>query len=84
MEKFIPYEKLSKKKKKELDSAKRGSWNGVNPVTKRVESKKIYSRKKALNWKDELPFQGFCFIRRNTPSTPGAAAQQERPNTQRI
>ena len=63
MEKFIPYEKLSKKKKKELDSAKRGSWNGVNPVTKRVESKKVYSRKKALKWKDELPFQGFCFIR---------------------
>ena len=59
MEKFIPYEKLSKKKKKELDSAKRGSWNGVNPVTKRGESKKVYTRKKALKWKDELPFQGF-------------------------
>lgn len=59
MEKFIPYEKLSKKKKKELDSAKRGFWNGVNPVTKRVESKKVYNRAKALKWKDELPFQGF-------------------------
>ena len=63
MKPFIPYEKLSKKKKKELNSAKRGSWNGVNPVTRRVESKKVYNRKKALKWKDELPFQGFWFVR---------------------
>ncbi len=63
MNKFIPYEKLSKKKKRALDSAKRGSWHGVNPVTKRVESKKTYNRKKALKWKDD-PFQGFLFSRR--------------------
>ena len=62
MQKFIPYEKLSKKKKKELDSAKRGSWHGVRPVTKRIESKKQYDRKKALKWKDELPFQGFLLF----------------------
>ncbi len=62
MQKFIPYEKLSKKKKRELDSAKRGSWHGVSPVTKRIESKKQYDRKKALKWKDELPFQGFLLF----------------------
>ena len=62
MKPYIPYEKLSKKKKKELDSAKRGSWHGVNPITRRVESKKVYRRKKALKWKDDLPFQGFCFL----------------------
>lgn len=55
MEKFIPYEKLSKRKKKELDGKKRGSWHGVRPVTKRAESKKTYNRKRALQWKDELP-----------------------------
>lgn len=49
MEKFIPYEKLSKKKKKELDAKRRGSWNGVNPVTKRTENKKAYNRKKVQN-----------------------------------
>ena len=26
MEKFIPYEKLSKKEKRKRDAAKRGSW----------------------------------------------------------
>lgn len=53
MEKMIPYEKLSKRKQKELNSKQRGSWNGVNPVTRKVESKKLYSRKKARNWSDD-------------------------------
>ncbi len=63
MEKFIPYEKLSKRKKRELDSKKRGSWHGVSPVTKRAESKKTYNRKRALHWKDELPLQGSLILR---------------------
>lgn len=46
MEKFIPYEKLSKKKKRELDAKRRGSWNGVNPVTRRTANPKAYNRKK--------------------------------------
>ena len=70
MNKFIPYEKLSKKKKRALDSAKRGSWHGVNPVTKRVESKKAYHRKKALKWKDD-PFQGFLLRLRAAPFRSG-------------
>ncbi|MCM1232841.1 MAG: hypothetical protein NC489_22175 [Ruminococcus flavefaciens] len=45
MEKFIPYEKLSKKEQKQLDSAKRKDWNGLNPVTRAVPDKKKYSRK---------------------------------------
>ncbi len=45
MEKFIPYEKLSKKKQKELDSMKRGSWNGFNPVTRKPNNPKAYNRK---------------------------------------
>ena len=35
MEKFVPYEKLSKKAKREADSQRRGSWNGVNPVSRK-------------------------------------------------
>ena len=31
MEKFIPYEKLSKKKKRELDRKARGTWGGAEP-----------------------------------------------------
>lgn len=45
-EKFVPYEKLSKRRKRELDRKKRGSWNGVNPVTRTAESKKVYHRKR--------------------------------------
>ena len=34
MEKFIAYEKLSKKEQKKLNAAKRGSWGLVKPITK--------------------------------------------------
>lgn len=63
MEKFVPYAKLSKKKQREIDREKRGSWNGVNPVTRVEKNQKIYDRKKALKgnrWDD--PFQGFCIF----------------------
>ena len=45
MKKFVQYEKLSKSKKRELDRKKRVTWENVNPVTKKVESKKLYKRK---------------------------------------
>ena len=35
MEKFIPYEKLSKKEKRRLDLAKRQTWGELNPVTRK-------------------------------------------------
>ena len=53
MEKFIPYEKLSKKEKRRLDAAKRGTWGGLNPVTRKPMSPKAYKRDKA--WKREVP-----------------------------
>ena len=55
MEKFIPYEKLSKKEKRKLDAMKRGSWGDVNPDSRKVESKKTYNRKRTQDWKKELP-----------------------------
>lgn len=53
MEKFIPYEKLPKKKQRELDRRKRGTWNGVNPVTRRPGDLKAYDRRKAQSWRKE-------------------------------
>lgn len=47
MEKFVPYEKLSKKEKRRMDLAKRGTWQGVNPVTRKSETPKAYNRRKA-------------------------------------
>ena len=46
MEKFIPYEKLSKKEKRKVDAARRGSWGEINPVTRKAKSIKVYDRKK--------------------------------------
>ena len=53
MERFIPYEKLSKKKQRELDLKKRGSWGGLNPVTRKPLNPKAYDRRKAQSWKKE-------------------------------
>jgi len=44
MKKFIPKEKLGKKARKQLDSEQRTNW-AFSPVTKKVESKKLYNRK---------------------------------------
>ena len=43
---FIPKEKLSKKARRELNAARRTLWV-VSPVSKKVESKKVYNRKKS-------------------------------------
>ena len=53
MEKFIPYEKLSKKEKRKLDAARRGTWGGLDPVTRVPRNPKAYKRDKA--WKREVP-----------------------------
>ena len=53
MKKFIPKEKLGKKARKQLDSERRAAW-AFSPVTKKVESKKLYDRKrKALDRCDD-------------------------------
>ena len=47
MERFIPYEKMSKKQQRQVDAAKRGSWGLVKPITKIKPSGKAYNRKHA-------------------------------------
>ena len=59
MEKYIPYEKLSKKKRRELDARQRGSWNGFSPVTRRPENPKAYNRQKARKRSDDFPDRAF-------------------------
>lgn len=54
MEKFIPYEKLSKKEKKKLDRARRQTWGDLNPATRKPANSRAYDRKKAQRWKREL------------------------------
>ena len=55
MERFIPYEKLSKKEKRKLDQAKRKTWGDLNPVTRMPVNRKAYNRKRAQTWKRDVP-----------------------------
>ena len=45
MTRMIPKEKLGKKARREMDNRQRRSW-AFCPATRKVESKKIYSRKR--------------------------------------
>ena len=62
MEKFIPYEKLSKKEKRKADLARRQTWGDLNPTTRKPISSKAYNRKRTQAWKKELPdLRPLCF-----------------------
>ena len=62
MEKFIPYEKLSKKEKRKADLARRQTWGELNPVTRKPMNSKAYNRKRTQAWKKELPdLRPLCF-----------------------
>ena len=58
MQKFIPYEKLSKKQKRERNTARRATWEGRNPVTRKTENAKAYNRKKTRRQDDASLFTG--------------------------
>jgi len=62
MEKFIPYEKLSKRKKRELNAKQRREWGGMSPITRRAENPKAYNRKKTRKWSDDSGFRVFVSI----------------------
>ena len=65
MGKFIPYEKLSGKKTRELDLKKRRT-RGISPVTRRPKNPKAYNRSKARRRdREDLPdafFYGPPFV----------------------
>lgn len=61
MEKFTPYEKMSKKAKRELNRTRRGSWGAISPVTRRVPNAKVYNRKK-IRQEEKLFDAGSFFI----------------------
>ena len=42
----VPLAKQSKKSQRRFHAAKRGSWHGVNPVTRMPANPKAYSRAK--------------------------------------
>lgn len=63
MTKFISYEKLPKRKQREIDREKRGNWGAISPVTRRSEKSTAYSRvKEKRRWKTENGHSG-VFLR---------------------
>ena len=60
MEKFVPFEKLSKKKQKEINKAKRNTWGMTNPVTRCEKNPKAYDRNKLRSEKFETEFIFFA------------------------
>ncbi len=44
MTKLIPLDKRSKKAQREHHAKRRGSWHGLNPITRTVQSRKTYDR----------------------------------------
>ena len=64
MDKYIPGEKLGKKARRELDAESRGTWGGINPITRKSKNEKAYNRKKARREMDFHPGELFCFAHR--------------------
>ena len=62
MEKFVPYEKLSKKEKRKLDQARRQTWGELNPVTRKPANSKAYNRRKTQDWKNDLSGSASSFL----------------------
>ena len=79
MEKFIPFEKLSKKEQRRRNAQRRGSWQGISPVTLRAENPKAYNRRKAQKWKDDSGSVPFCFISDSTAAGPGSVCRTRWP-----
>lgn len=50
MNRNIPFEKLSKKKQRELNAKRRTTWGELSPVTRKPENSKAYNRAKARSW----------------------------------
>lgn len=75
MNRFVPLEKRSKRAQRQVYAARRGSWNGVNPVSKVIPSGKAYRRcKNRIDWDGEPPrssrhedLGGLCLLWRNGP-----------------
>jgi len=59
---YVPIEKRSKREQREHHSARRGSWNGINPVTKKPLNPKAYNRKKSGQRSLDEPLPDFLLV----------------------
>ena len=61
MKRFVLREKLGKKARKQLDSEQRATW-AFSPVTKKIESKKLYTRKRKPHDRYDDYGMGVCCL----------------------
>ena len=62
MNRYVPVEKRTKKQKRAYFAQQRGSWNGLNPVTRRSKNPKAYQRQKSRKIGDvSYTFETFDF-----------------------
>ena len=61
MKEFVPAEKMSKKAKKELAKKSRRLWE-VSPVSRRIENKKHYNRKRKSHERYDNAGMGLVFF----------------------
>lgn len=54
MKKFVPYEKLSKKKKKEINNKKRNTWGDMNPQPRIIS--RNFKKLKQMEYEDSLDY----------------------------
>lgn len=62
MNNFVEKKKLSKKAQRALNNEKRQTWD-FSPVTRTVESKKVYNRKRNLRERYGSDHGGFLVLR---------------------
>lgn len=77
MEKFIPYEKLSKKEKRRRDAVQRGTWGALNPVTRKSPNPKAYNRKKTRKWMEDPYTVSFLYMQKRYPPAAGRGISKE-------
>ena len=79
MERFIPFDKLSKKERRKQNRARRGDWGALNPVTRREKNPRAYDRRKAQSWKKESGPVLFSFTFLSTAGDSGSGGRGEAP-----
>lgn len=61
VEKFTPFDKMSKKKQRELNQRKRKTWGNINPITRTSKNLKVYDRRKAQKWSDDFKSEPYIY-----------------------
>ena len=53
MEKFVSFEKLSKKEQKKQNAVRRNTWGAMSPVTRKPQNSRAYDRRKNNAWRKD-------------------------------